>query len=87
MITSWFVNLPVFVQTPKRVTSFLEAQLSYTIGQIKIMIQEAKGVHTDESIVLKVGGRLLEDGHTLSDYNIQSGATVTYVNASSKDQD
>ena len=40
------------------------------------MIQEKKGVSTDE-LKLKFAGRLLHDRRTLSDYNIQDGATIT----------
>ena len=40
------------------------------------MIQEKKVVSTDE---LKLGfaGQLLQDSYTLSDYNIEDGATIT----------
>ena len=40
-------NLPVLIQTPKG-DSFLETQSSYTIGQVKTMIQEKLGVSTEE---------------------------------------
>ena len=40
------------------------------------MIQEKKGVSTDE-LKLKFAGRLLHNRRTLSDYNIQDGATIT----------
>ena len=68
-------NLPVFVWTPKGDT-YLETQPSYTIGHIKSMIQEKKGFPSDE-LKLIFAGQLLEDGRTLSDYNIQDGATLT----------
>ena len=72
---SLFTNLPVFVQTLKVPTFYLKTQPSYTIGHIKTMIQEKKGVPSDE---LKLGfaDQLLEDGHTLSDYNIQDGSVI-----------
>ena len=40
------------------------------------MIREEIGVPTDE-LRLMFGDQLLEDRHTLSDYKIQDGATVT----------
>ena len=40
------------------------------------MIREEIGVPTDE-LRLMFGDQLLEDKHTLSDYKIQDGATVT----------
>ena len=73
----WFLNLPVFVQAPKGNNVFLETQPSYTIGQVKTMIPEKIGVPTDE-LKLIFSDQLLEDEHTLSDYKIQGGATVTY---------
>ena len=42
------------------------------------MIQEKKGVPSDE-LKLKFADQLLEDDHcTLSDYNIQDGSTLIY---------
>ena len=40
------------------------------------MIQEKKGVSTDE-LKLRFAGQLLQDSCTLSDYNIEDGATIT----------
>ena len=67
-------NLPVIIQTPKG-GIFLETQSSHTIGQIKTMIQEKLEVPTEELKLVFVN-QLLEDEHTLSDYNIQDGATL-----------
>ena len=39
------------------------------------MIQEKKGVSTDE-LKLSFASQLLQDNCTLSDYNIQDGATI-----------
>ena len=39
------------------------------------MIQEKKGIPTDE-LKLIFADQLLEDGRTLSDYNIQDGAAL-----------
>ena len=70
------LTLPVFIQTPKGATFFLETQPSYTIGHIKSVIQEKKGVPSDE-LKLKFADQLLEDDCcTLSDYNIQDGSTM-----------
>lgn len=87
-ITSlFFINLPVFIQTPKGTTFFLETQPSYTIGLIKLMIKDKKGVPTDE-LKLKCANidQLLEDDHcTLSGYNIQNGSTVIFNYRTGKD--
>ena len=67
-------NLPVFIWTQKGAI-FLETQPSHTIGQVKTMIQGKLGVPTEE-LKLVFADQLLEGGRTLSDYNIQDGATV-----------
>ena len=54
----------------------METQPSCTIGLVKFMIQEKLGVTTEELKQLMFANQLLEDGHTLSDYNIQGGATL-----------
>ena len=67
-------NLPVIIRTPKG-DIFLETQPSYTIGLVKYMIQEKKGIPTDE-LKLIFADQSLEDGCTLSVYNIQDGALL-----------
>ena len=51
-------------------------QPSCTIGQVKFIIQEKFGVTTEELKQLVFANQLLEDGRTLSDYNIQNGAAL-----------
>ena len=80
---SLFTNLPVFVQSLKGPTFFLETQTSYAIGHIKAMIQEKQGI-SPEKLKLRFADQLLEDGHTLSDYNIQDGSTLDLVVRGSK---
>ena len=72
---SQLTNLPVFVQKLKRSSLFLETQPSYTIGFIKTMIQEKEGF-SPEKVKLIFADQLLEDGPTLSDYNIQDGSII-----------
>ena len=72
---SLFTNLPVFIQSLKGPTFFLETQPSYTIGLIKTMIHEKQGI-PPEKLKLRFADQLLEDGHTLSDYNIQDGSMI-----------
>ena len=70
---SLLTNLPVFIKTPRGAAFFLETQPSYTVGQVKtVMIQQKKGV----ALKLRSAHQLLEDGHTLSDYNIQDGSLL-----------
>ena len=67
-------TLAVIVWTPTG-DVYLETQPSYTIGRIKAMFQEKKGIATGGP-KLVFASQFLEDGRTLSDYNIQDGATV-----------
>ena len=68
------LNLPVLVMMPQ-VIFFLETKPSYTIGHIKSMIQEKKGIPSDE-VKLEFAGRLLEGGRTLNDYSIRDGSSL-----------
>ena len=80
---SLFTNLPVFIQSLKGPTFYLETQPSYTIGHVKTMIHEKLGI-PHEKLKLKFADQLLEDGHTLSDYNIQDGSTLDLMVRGSK---
>lgn len=51
---------------------FLETQPSYTIGQVKAMIQGILSV----ALKLTFAGQVLEDRYTLSDYNILDGSVI-----------
>ena len=70
-----FTNLPVFIQSIRGPSFYLETQPSYTIGHIKTMIQEKNGIPPDE-LKLRFTGQLLKDGHTLSDYDIRDGSKL-----------
>ena len=51
-------------------------QPSDTIAHIKAKIKEEEGLPSDEQYTLSLDGKLLEDGCTVSSYNMQNGSTL-----------
>jgi hypothetical protein len=67
--------MQLFVRTPAGTTITLDAEPSDTLENVKTKIQDVLGILPDEQIIT-FAGRVLEDGFTLSDYNISREATV-----------
>lgn len=71
-------RMKIFVKTLAGKTIPLEVEPSDFTESIKAMIQDKEGFPLDKQTLL-FAGKVLEDGHVLSDYNIKRESTLTVV--------
>ena len=71
-------GMAIFVQTMTCKTITLDVSLSDSIEDVKGNIHKVEGIPPEQQCLV-FAGRLLEEGHTLSEYSIQTGSVLQLV--------
>lgn len=75
---SWGTGYRLFFKTLYGKTTTIECQPSDDISNLKVMLWSKEGF-LPQNIMLIWAGKQLEDGRTISDYNIKNESTIHLV--------